>query len=171
MIYPNEMINASLLKVIILFALFISPHFVLSQNCIEAKDVGDLSPLQDAEVILTDDFSDESIWIMSDNSPEPYGWIITDDPEDMPVTPSGHFSFASSKAENGHVLINSLDSPWQGDGEGRVAGGIANATPIDLREQDNVIMRFESFYMFFNKSRAVRFSPNNGESWAIYNIT
>ncbi len=163
--------NASLLKVIILFALFISPHFAVSQNCIEAKDVGDLSSLRDAEVIWSDSFSDESTWLVSDNSTEPFGWIITDDPEEMPVTPDGPLSFASSSAEKGHALINSLDSPWQGDGEGRVAGGITNFTPIDLSEQNNVILRFESFYVFFNESRAVRVSPDNGESWTTYNIT
>jgi len=159
------------LSAAIILGFFIIPFHLFSQNCVEAKDISDFESLHDAEVIWSDAFSDESTWVTSDSSTEPYGWIITDDPKDMPSTLDGPLTFESTTSDSGHALINSLDSPWQGDGVGRVAGGITNANPIDLREEDNVILRFESFYLFFNETRTVRVSPDNGESWTSYNIT
>jgi len=144
---------------------------MLKENFADGNNSAAISSLRGDDVLWSDDFSDESTWIFTDDSPEPYGWVITDDPEAIPEAAAELFPFASTTAENGYAMIDSDGSPWSADGAGRIQAEITTATPIDLSGKENVLLRFQHNYRWWQDTRGVRVSPDNGDTWIEYEIT
>lgn len=122
--------------------------------------------------IWSDDFSDPSTWIFTDQSPSPYGWVITTGPYTSSIQSGTPFdSFLSTTSENGYAFIDSDGSPWTADGQGEVIGQFRTATPIDLTDFPAVSLRYENNYRWFQDTRGVRVSGDNGETWTDFDLT
>ena len=79
--------------------------------------------------------------------------------------------FASATASNGYLFIDS-DACGGGDGDGTpifVTATIANA--IDLSSEPSVVLSFSHNYRWWQDTRGVRVSGDNGATWHQYELT
>jgi len=126
----------------------------------------------DRAVLWDDDFSNPSTWVMANTSaPISWNWEITTDQSDIPNAAPSLQPFQSATAGNGFALINSDGQPGNVDGDGAINATITNATPIDLTGEPNVILKFSHSYRWWQESRGVRVSGNNGATWTDFPIT
>ena len=103
------------------------------------------------------------------NTSQPAQWVFETNPSVIPV---GVLSpFASASAANGFLFINS-DATGGGDGDGTPIFVTATiASPIDLTGEPSVVLSFSHNYRWWQDTRGVRVSPDNGSSWYQYEIT
>ena len=79
--------------------------------------------------------------------------------------------FASATASNGFLFIDS-DGTGGGDGDGTpIFVTATTATPIDLTGENSVVLSFSHNYRWWQDTRGVRVSGDNGASWVQYEIT
>ncbi len=79
--------------------------------------------------------------------------------------------FGSASASNGFLFINS-DACGGGDGDGTPIYVTATiATPIDLTGENSVVLSFSHNYRWWQDTRGVRVSGDNGATWVQYEIT
>ncbi|MFL2579411.1 MAG: T9SS type A sorting domain-containing protein [Parvicellaceae bacterium] len=79
--------------------------------------------------------------------------------------------FNSSSATNGYLFIDS-DALGGGDLDGTPIFVTATiATPIDLTGESNVVLSFSHNYRWWQDTRGVRVSGDNGATWVQYEIT
>jgi hypothetical protein len=128
-------------------------------------------PIEKTQVLWSNSFDNASDWILTDQSPAQYGWVITTNANAMPNAAPSLFPFASPTLNNGYALIDSDGSPWQGDGTGRVVGQIRNATAIDLTGEPYVMLRYLNNYRWWQDTRGVRVSGDNGSTWTTFYLT
>ena len=122
--------------------------------------------------IWEDDFSDPSTWVMTNTSqPTPEDWTIETDPSNIPNAAAELYPFASTTANNGFALINSDGQTGNQDGDGAIVAEITNATPIDLSGYQYVTLSFEHSYRWWQDTRGVRVSGDNGATWTEFEIT
>jgi hypothetical protein len=103
------------------------------------------------------------------NTGSPAEWRFETDPSLIPV--SALAPFASASASNGFLFINS-DAIGGGDADGTpiyVTARIANA--IDLTNEPLVVLSFSHNYRWWQDTRGVRVSVDNGTSWYQYEVT
>jgi hypothetical protein len=117
-------------------------------------------------------FSSAADWVFTAQSPDNYGgWVITTSTAAMPNAAADLFPFASTTIANGYALIDSDGSPFTSDGGGEVAGQIRIATPIDLTGEPFVMLRYQNNYRWWQDTRGVRVSGDNGVTWTDYVLT
>jgi hypothetical protein len=112
-------------------------------------------------VIWEDDCSDIGTWTVTNTSTLGYGWAIETDPN---ATPAGGAltPMASASASNGYMMISSdLNGGPDGDGT-TISTEFTNATPVDLTMYPNVQLTFQHNFRWWNDTRIVRISPDNG---------
>jgi len=114
--------------------------------------------------IWSDDCSSASTWIFTNTSTLGFDWAIEMDPN---ATPAGGAltPMASASAANGFMFISS-DANGGPDGDGTtIECEFTNATPIDLSMYPNVQLTFEHNFRWWNDTRIVRISGDNGATW------
>lgn len=122
--------------------------------------------------IWEDDFSDPSTWTMTNTSaPTSEDWTIETDPSNIPNAAAELYPFASTTANNGFALINSDGQAGNVDGDGAIVAEITNTTPIDLTGYQYVSLSFEHSYRWWQDTRGVRVSGDNGATWTEFEIT
>ena len=96
-------------------------------------------------------------------------WRFETDPNLIPV--SALAPFGSASASNGFLFINS-DACGGGDGDGTPILVTATiATPVDLTGENSVVLSFSHNYRWWQDTRGVRVSGDNGATWVQYEIT
>ena len=96
-------------------------------------------------------------------------WSLLTDPNLIPV--AAQSPFGSTTASNGFLFISS-DSYGGGDGDGTPIYVTATiATPIDLTGENNVILSFSHNYRWWQDTRGIRISGDNGITWNQYELT
>ena len=114
--------------------------------------------------IWSDDCSSASTWVFTNSSTLNLDWAIEMDPN---ATPAGGSltPMASASAANGYMMISS-DADGGPDGDGTtISCEFTNATPIDLTMYPNVQLTFQHNFRWWNDTRVVRISPDNGVTW------
>ena len=127
-----------------------------------------------AAVIWSNDFSTPADWTMTNTSaPNNTDWVITTDLSAVPSAgvPASLQPFNSATAANGYAIINSDGDPGNADGNGAIVAELTNVTPIDLTANPNVILRFSHSYRWWQDTRGVRVSGDNGTTWTDFDIT
>lgn len=123
-----------------------------------------------ATVLWSNDFSVPSTWTMTNTSaPISQDWSISTNPAAIPVSVLS--PFMSATASNGFAFINSDGQAGNSDGNGAIVCSITNATPIDLSAHPAVILRFSHNYRWWQETRTVRVSGDNGATWTDYPMT
>jgi hypothetical protein len=123
-------------------------------------------------LLWSDGFDDPTNWVINNtSSPTGGSWIITTNVNDMPVAAADLHPFASTTVSDGYALIDSDGSVFQGDGSGTISGTIRTATPIDLTGEDFVMLRYQNNYRWWQDTRGVRVSGDNGVTWTEYYLT
>ena len=114
--------------------------------------------------IWENDCSDISTWTVTNTSTQFFEWQIEMDPN---ATPAGGAltPMASTSASNGYMMISS-DLNGGPDGNGTtISTEFTNATPVDLTMYPNVQLTFQHNFRWWNDTRVVRISPDNGVTW------
>ena len=109
--------------------------------------------------------SDISTWTVTNSSTLGYGWTIETDPN---ATPAGGAltPMASASASNGFMMISSDALGGSADNDGTIISTeFTNATPVDLSAYPNVQLTFQHNFRWWNDTRIVRISPDNGVTW------
>ena len=115
--------------------------------------------------IWEDNCSDISTWTVTNSSTLGYGWTIETDPN---ATPAGGAltPMASASASNGFMMISSDALGGGADNDGTtISTEFTNATPVDLSAYPNVQLTFQHNFRWWNDTRIVRISPDNGVTW------
>ena len=114
--------------------------------------------------IWYDDCSDISTWTITNSSTLGVQWAVEYNPAAIPsadVSP-----IASATAANGYMFVNSDADGGTTDNDGTtISTEFTNATPIDLTNYPNVQLTFEHCFRWWQDTRAVRVSPDNGVTW------
>jgi hypothetical protein len=115
--------------------------------------------------IWSDDCSSASTWVLTNSSTLNIDWAIEMDPN---ATPAGGSltPMASASAANGYMMVSSDADGGLSDGDGTtISCEFTNATPIDLTMYPNVQLTFQHNFRWWNDTRVVRISPDNGITW------
>lgn len=120
-------------------------------------------------LLWENDFSDALTWTVSIDGSNPAGWEFSTDPSVIPV---GALSpFASTSAANGFLFVNS-DANNSADFDGDpIITTCTNVTPIDLSASPFVKLTLEHNYRWWQDTRGVRVSGDNGATWTDYQLT
>jgi hypothetical protein len=130
-----------------------TPNFIPSSSVVAPQN------------IWGDDCSDISTWTVTNSSTLGYGWTIETDPN---ATPAGGAltPMASASASNGFMMISSDALGGGADNDGTtISTEFTNATPVDLSAYPNVQLTFQHNFRWWNDTRIVRISPDNGVTW------
>ena len=153
----------------------------ISSKIMETKILSQINPIINTNQLLvtppaplwSDDCSDASTWVFTNSSLPPLDWNWT-----TPIY--FHFelflaslaTFNSSTASNGYMIINSDAAPGNQDQNGTpIVSEFTNATPIDLTGYANVQLTFQHSFRWWNDTRGVRVSGDNGLTWTDFEIT
>ncbi|PHR45447.1 MAG: hypothetical protein COA32_13470 [Fluviicola sp.] len=120
--------------------------------------------------IWSDEFTSAADWVFTNQSvPSGSDWFIETDPAAIPVAALS--PFGSTTASNGYLMINS-DAIGGSDGDNTpTIVQATNATPIDLTGYPFVSLTFEHNYRWWQDTRGVRVSGDNGATWTEFEIT
>ena len=115
--------------------------------------------------IWSDDCSDASTWVFTNLSTLNIDWAIEMDPTATPaggdLTPMGSYT-----AQNGFMMVSSDADGGASDNDGTtISCEFTNATPIDLTNFPNVQLTFQHNFRWWQDTRTVRISPDNGSTW------
>ena len=115
------------------------------------------------------DFSTASDWAITSTGTIPDQWTIETNPGLIPVSVLAPFN--ATTASNGYLFINS-DASGGADGDGTQIITQATLTvPVDLSAEPNVVLTFSHNYRWWQDTRGVRVSGDNGANWTEYEIT
>ena len=122
-------------------------------------------------VIWSNEFDDVNDWNFFNSSSVHDAWVFTTDDYTQSIQGGTPFErLESTTNANGYAIINS-DDAYEGDGEGNLVGELTNVTPIDLTGFPEVVLTFEHNYRWWNDTRGVRVSGDNGVTWEEFEIT
>jgi hypothetical protein len=120
-------------------------------------------------LLWSDNFSSAATWVFTNSSIPAIDWSIETNPNLMPA--AGMSPFSSTTATNGFLFISS-DGIGGGDQNGTPTIVVATtATPIDLTGQPDVNLSFQQNYRWWQDTRTLRVSGNNGTTWTDFEIT
>tara|TARA_B100000767_G_C19750063_1_gene530356 strand:+ start:75 stop:1898 length:1824 start_codon:yes stop_codon:yes gene_type:complete len=120
-------------------------------------------------LLWEDSFADQSLWSITIDGVNPAGWEFTTDATVIPVAALSPMS--STTAGDGFLFVNS-DGNNSGDFEGTPI--VTNATlvnAIDLTGSEFVKLSFQHNYRWWQDTRGVRVSGDNGVTWDEYQLT
>lgn len=122
-----------------------------------------------AQIIWTDDFSNPSNWSLSNTGTNAAGWEFSLNPSIIPfpsLTP-----MASSTASNGFLFVSSeANNTSDFDGTDIITTA-TNVTPIDLSVNPYVKLKYQHNFRWWNDTRGVRISADNGNTWVEFEMT
>ena len=156
----------------------------ISSKIMETKILSQINPIINTNQSLvtppaplwSDDCSDASTWVFTNSSLPPldWNWTTNVDVASQCVTnlPASLQTFNSTTASNGYMIINSDAAPGNQDQNGTpIIAEFTNATPIDLTGYANVQLTFQHSFRWWNDTRGVRVSGDNGLTWTDFEIT
>ncbi len=115
------------------------------------------------------DFSTASDWALTSTGTVADQWTIETNPGLIPVSVLAPFN--ATTASNGYLFINS-DAAGGADQDGTQIITQATLTvPVDLSAEPNVVLTFSHNYRWWQDTRGVRVSGDNGANWTEYEIT
>ena len=120
-----------------------------------------------AQIIWSDDFSNATNWTIAVDGANPAGWEFSNDPSVLPI--NGPMNSATSS--NGFLFVNSDGNNTVDFGGTPISTTATNVTPINLSGFNDVVLRFEHQYRWYQDTRGVRVSGDNGASWTEYLLT
>jgi hypothetical protein len=126
--------------------------------------------------LWSDDCSDQSTWVFTNSSLPPldWNWTTNTDVSSQMVTglPASLETFNSTTASNGYMIINSDAAPGNLDQNGTpIVAEFTNVQPIDLTGYQNVQLTFQHSFRWWNDTRGVRVSGDNGVTWTDFEIS
>ena len=126
--------------------------------------------------LWSDDCSDQSTWAFTNSSLPPldWNWTTNTDVSSQMVTglPASLETFNSTTASNGYMIINSDAAPGNLDQNGTpIVAEFTNVQPIDLTGYQNVQLTFQHSFRWWNDTRGVRVSGDNGITWTDFEIS
>ncbi len=126
--------------------------------------------------LWSDDCSDQSTWVFTNSSLPPldWNWTTNTDVSSQMVTglPASLETFNSTTASNGYMIINSDAAPGNLDQNGTpIVAEFTNVLPIDLTGYQNVQLTFQHSFRWWNDTRGVRVSGDNGVTWTDFEIS
>ena len=120
-------------------------------------------------LLWEDSFADQSLWNITIDGVNPAGWEFSTDPAAIPVAALA--PMASTTASDGFLFVNS-DGNNAGDFEGTpIVTNATLVTPIDLTGSEFVKLSFQHNYRWWQDTRGVRVSADNGVNWTEYQLT
>jgi hypothetical protein len=124
-----------------------------------------------ATVLWSNEFDDADDWVNVNSSTIYDGWVFTTAPYSQSIEGGTGFSILESTTNsNGYAMIDS-DGAYSPDGAGQLVGTLTTATPINLQGEPDVLLIFEHNYRWWQDSRGVRVSGDNGNTWEEFPIT
>ena len=143
------------------------PKETLTKGYSTMSNIPIITPINTASApppIWYDDCSDISTWTVTNSSTLNIQWALETNPSAIPsadVSP-----IASATASNGYMFVSSDADGGANDGDGTtISTEFTNATPIDLTNYPNVQLTFEHCFRWWQDTRVVRISPDNGVTW------
>jgi len=129
-----------------------------------------------ATVIWQNTCSDILDWSLTNSGVPPLDWNFTNitDIQSQCVTslPANLQTFNSTTASDGFMIINSDAAPGNADANGTpIVAEFTNAIPIDLTGWPYVQLSFQHSFRWWQDTRGVRVSGDNGISWTEFEIT
>jgi len=156
----------------------------MSSKIMNTKMVSNINPIVNNNQSLvtppaplwSDDCSDASTWVFTNSSLPPldWNWTTNVDVQSQCVTnlPASLATFNSSTASNGYMIINSDAAPGNQDQNGTpIVAEFTNVQPIDLTGYANVQLTFQHSFRWWNDTRGVRVSGDNGTTWTDFEIS
>ena len=175
-----------LLPILALFAINIAiaqQKAPLSPNIMQTKMILNTSPITSNNQMVapsvplwSDDCSDASTWVFTNTSLPPldWNWTTNTNVQSQCVTtlPASLGTFNSTTASNGYMIINSDAAPGNVDQNGTpIVAEFTNVQPIDLSGYPNVQLTFQHSFRWWNDTRGVRISGDNGATWTDFEIS
>lgn len=123
-----------------------------------------------ATVLWSNTFDTPGDWTLTNSSVPSLDWSFESDPAAIPVAAMAPAAFTS--VGDGYLFISSDGVVGNTDLDGTpVIVEATNATPINLTGEPNVVLTFEQNYRWWQETREVRVSGDNGVTWTAYEIT
>jgi hypothetical protein len=123
-----------------------------------------------AAVIWFNNCDNAADWAFTNTSIPALDWSIEPSPAAIPRADLS--PFASTSASDGFLFINSDGIPGNTDGNNTPTEVSAiNATPIDLTGEPLVVLTFEQNRRWWQDTREVRVSGDNGATWTTFSMT
>ena len=134
------------------------------------------SSLTQPAPLWSDDCSDPATWTFTNSSLPPldWNWTTNVDVQSQMVTnlTASLQTFNSATASNGFMIINSDAAPGNVDQNGTpIIAEFTNTQPIDLTGYQNVQLTFQHSFRWWNDTRGVRVSGDNGLTWTDFEIS
>jgi len=134
------------------------------------------SSLTQPAPLWSDDCSDPATWTFTNSSLPPldWNWTTNVDVQSQMVTnlTASLQTFNSTTASNGFMIINSDAAPGNIDQNGTpIIAEFTNTQPIDLTGYQNVQLTFQHSFRWWNDTRGVRVSGDNGLTWTDFEIS
>ena len=126
--------------------------------------------------LWSDDCSDPTTWTFTNTSLPPLDWNWTNNTniqsQCVTTLPASLEVFNSTTASNGFMIINSDAAPGNVDQNGTpIVCEFTNVQPIDLTGYANVQLTFQHSFRWWNDTRGVRVSGDNGVTWTDFEIS
>ena len=154
----------------------VSPNEMLYSISNNQISLLETSSTQSSTIIWQNDFSDASDWTFSNTSIPPLDWSIetNSDLNALNVNtalPPALTPLVTTTLNNGFLFISS-DATGGGDNDGTPVEATATISePIDLSAWPYVQISFEHNYRWWQDTRAIRVSGDNGLTWTDFTIT
>jgi len=125
---------------------------------------------EEKAVIWSNTCNNAGDWVFTNNCvPAPHDWYIEPNPAAIPSSVMSPCS--TSTATDGYLMMSS-DGIGGSDGDGTPNEAWAtNATPIDLTGYPAVALKFQHNYRWWQDTRTVRVSGDNGTTWTDFYMT
>ena len=125
---------------------------------------------EEKAVIWSNSCNNAGDWVFTNNCvPAPHDWFIETNPAAIPSTAMS--PFMSTSASDGYLMMSS-DGIGGADLDGTPNEAWAtNATPIDLTGYPAVALKFSHNYRWWQDTRTVRVSGDNGTTWTDFYMT
>jgi hypothetical protein len=120
-------------------------------------------------ILWQDDFSNPTAWSIANNGTNAAVWEVSQNPSIIPVSvlsPMG-----STSASNGFLFVSSDANNFTDNDGTQIITTATNVTPINLTGHPNVRLNFQHNFRWYQDTRGVRVSGDNGTSWTDFEIS
>ncbi len=142
-----------------------------SGNMLQEATMINQIPMEKATVLWSDDFASMANWTVVNTGTGTnanVGWYQETNPGAIPVSTIS--PFASTTASNGFIMVNS-DANNTTDNDGSIIHTEITSSTIDLSANANVVLRFQQNFRWWNDTRTVSVSGDNGATWTDWQIS
>ena len=128
-----------------------------------------------AQIIWSSDFSSPGQWSISQLGTNSNGFQIVNTPNSIPIypypmLPTPAYVFNSNTATNGFLFVDA-DAYGNSTSFNDIVTEATMTNAINCSQFTNVKLKFSHNYFFYNDTRKIKVSNNNGITWTDFNIT